>query len=55
MHSWMILVCALTRDQTCKLGVLEQYSNQLSYAARAVLNFILGMRLFGSFSNVRVT
>ena len=32
---WLILVCALTRDQTCDLGVLGRCSNQLSYPARA--------------------
>ena len=27
---WLILVCALTRDWTCNLGVIGQHSNQLS-------------------------
>ena len=34
---WLILVCALTRDQTHNLGVSRQCSNQLSYPARAEL------------------
>ena len=33
---WLILLCALTRDPTCNLGVLGQYSNQPSYSARAL-------------------
>ena len=33
MHSWLILVCALTGDRTCSLGVSGCYSNQLSYLA----------------------
>ena len=33
---WLILVCALTRDQTCNLGILGQCSNQLSYLAGAI-------------------
>ena len=32
---WLILVCVLTRDQTCNLGVLGCCSNQVSYTARA--------------------
>ena len=32
---WLILVCALTRDQTHNLGVRGQLSNQMSYQARA--------------------
>ena len=36
---WLLLVCALTRDQTPKLGVSGQCSNQLSYPARAILKF----------------
>ena len=39
---WLILICFLTRDETCNLGVLGQYSNQLSYLARthSVFNHI---------------
>ena len=37
---WLILVCALTRDQTCNLGVSGQHSNQLSYQARARRDFL---------------
>ena len=33
--AWLLLVCALTRDQTDNLGVLGWCSNQLSYPARA--------------------
>ena len=36
---WLILACALTRDQTCNLGVLGRCSNQLSYPARVELAF----------------
>ena len=32
---WLILVCALAGIQTHNLGVSGQYSNQLSYLARA--------------------
>ena len=32
---WLILVCAPFGDQICNLGVSGQYSNQLSYPARA--------------------
>ena len=32
---WLIFVCALTRDQTCNLGISRQCFNQLSYLARA--------------------
>ena len=32
---WLILVRALTGNQTCNLGVRGQHSNQLSYLARA--------------------
>ena len=32
---WLILLCALTRDQTHNLGVLGRRSNQMSYPARA--------------------
>ena len=32
---WLLLVCALTRDQTCNLGISQRPSNQLSYLARA--------------------
>ena len=35
--SWLILVCALTGDGTCNLGVGGQHSNELSYLARAVI------------------
>ena len=31
----LIFVCALTRDQTCCLGILGRLSNQLSHPARA--------------------
>ena len=34
MH-WLILICALTGDQTHHLGILGQCSHQLSYLARA--------------------
>ena len=34
---WLIHVCALTRNQTHSLGILEGHSNQLSYLARAYL------------------
>ena len=33
----LLLVCALTGDQTHNLGVLGQYSNQLNCPARASL------------------
>ena len=36
---WLILVCALTGDQTCDLDVLGQCSTQLSYPARVLLVF----------------
>ena len=36
---WLILVCALTEDQTCKLGLLGLLSIQLRYLARANLHF----------------
>ena len=39
---WLILVCALPRDQTCNLGILEWYSNQLSYPARPRYFLIVG-------------
>ena len=32
---WLILVCALIRDQTCNFGTQGQCSNQLNYPARA--------------------
>ena len=32
---WLILLCALTGDQTHDFGILGQHSNQLSYSARA--------------------
>ena len=32
---WFILVCALTGDRTCNLGVSGQCSNQLNYLASA--------------------
>ena len=32
---WLILVCALTGDQTHNLGILGQHSNQLSYPDKA--------------------
>ena len=32
---WLIFVCALTRDQTCCLGILGRLSNQLSPPTRA--------------------
>ena len=32
---WLILVCALARDQTCNLGLWGWCSEQLSYPARA--------------------
>ena len=35
---WLRLVCALTWDQTCNLGVLVRCSNQQSYWARAILS-----------------
>ena len=28
---WLLLVCALTRDRTCNLGVLGRHSKQLGY------------------------
>ena len=34
---WLLLVCALTGDQTCNLGVSRWRSNQLSYTARALI------------------
>ena len=38
---WLIVVCALNGDQTLNLGISEQRSNQLSYAARAwILPFL---------------
>ena len=37
---WLILVCALTRDQTHNLGVSGWCSNQLSYLARANWHFL---------------
>ena len=33
---WLILACALTSDQTHNLGISGQYSNLLSYLARAI-------------------
>ena len=36
----LIPVCVLTRDGTCKLGVLGKHSNQLSYPARAWSSFV---------------
>ena len=38
---WLILVCALTRDQTHNLGELGKCSNQLSYLARAKAALLL--------------
>ena len=35
----LIPVCAVTRQQTCKLGVLGRCSNQLSYPAKAIGTF----------------
>ena len=32
---WLILVCALTGDQTHNFGILGACSNQLNYLARA--------------------
>ena len=32
---WLLLVCALTGDWTCNIGVSGWYSNYLSYLARA--------------------
>ena len=32
---WLILICALTGGQTCKLGISGQHSNQLSNPTRA--------------------
>ena len=32
---WLILICSLTGDQTCNLGVSRQCSNQLSYPVRS--------------------
>ena len=34
---WLILVCALTRNQTCNRGILGWHSNQLSYPTRTNL------------------
>ena len=34
---WLLIVCALTGDQTHNLSVLGQRSNKLSYPARALL------------------
>ena len=42
----LILVCALTRDQTYNLRVLRRCSNQLSYPARDILIFILILDCF---------
>ena len=33
---WLLLVCALTRDQTWNFGVLGQCSTQVSYPARTL-------------------
>ena len=41
MHSLVDLVCALTGDRTSNHGVLRQCSNQLSYLARAIGQFLL--------------
>ena len=38
---WLILVCALTRDQTHNLGVSVQCYNQLSYSARTYTCLLL--------------
>lgn len=32
---WLIIICALSRRQTCNLGVSRQCSKQLNYLARA--------------------
>lgn len=43
LHShWLCLVCPLTGDQTCNLGIWRQYSNQLSYPARVWICFFVG-------------
>ena len=34
---WLLLICTLTGDWTCNLGVLGQYSNQLSSLARTTV------------------
>ena len=41
MNYWLILICALTGDQTRILRALGQHSNQLSYSARATKSFLL--------------
>ena len=50
LHLWSIhylsLVCALSGDQTCNLGVLGLRSIQLSYLARAYLHLFLILPLF---------
>ena len=42
MH-WLLLICALTRDQTCNFGTSGWCSNQLSYLARPVLSIFLSL------------
>ena len=37
---WLLLICALTGDQTCNRGVSGRRSNQLSYPARASTLFL---------------
>ena len=37
---WLVLVCALTGDQTHNLGISGRYSNQLSYPARATWPYL---------------
>ena len=38
---WLLLVCALTRDQTFNLGISEQCSNQLCYLASATVDIFI--------------
>ena len=38
---WLLLVCALTGDQTHNLGILGQHSNHLSYPSRAEISHFL--------------
>ena len=51
---WLILVCALTWDWTCNLGILGRCSNQLRYAARVgffvflLLNFKSSLYILGT-------
>ena len=48
---WLILVCALTGDQTCNPSILRRCSNQLSCLASAK-NYTLYLFLFLFFEKI---